>query len=65
MLPSVRFLKKHKFYQNLENYLQLTSTKEFKHQMGNLAISTSNPETSCAMKPSEKQKGILKLLFVL
>lgn len=58
MPPSMCFFLKSKFYQNLENYPQLTDTEEFKHQIGNLAISASHPETSWSMKPSEKQKGI-------
>lgn len=58
MLLRMCFLKNIKFYQNLENYLKLTGTKGFKHQVSNLAISASNPETSGSMKSSEKQKGI-------
>lgn len=52
------FSEKYKFYKNLENYLQLTGTKDYKSQIGNLAISASNPESSCFIRPLEKQKGI-------
>lgn len=50
------FLKNINFTKNLENCLQFIGTKECKLQIANL---DSNPGTSCSMKSSEKQKGIL------
>lgn len=52
------FSEKYKFCKNSESYLQSTVTKEFKNQIGSLAISASNPETSCSMRTSEKHKGV-------
>lgn len=63
MPTSMCFLENINFTKNLENYLQLVGTKEFKHWIGNLAIYDSNPVTLCSMKPSEKLKGIFKALI--
>lgn len=52
------FSDKYQFCKNLESYLQSTGTKEFKNQISNLAISASNPETSCSMRTSEKHKSV-------
>lgn len=57
MPPSMCLPKNINFTKNLENYLQLIGSKEFKHQIGYLVIYASNPGTSCSRK-SEKQKVI-------
>lgn len=64
MLTRVCFLENINFTKNLENYLQLVDTKDFKHLVGYSAIHDSNPETIFYVT-SEKLKGIFNLLFVL